>query len=348
MLFKKAKNEMCFLKCGIYGFAGSGKSFTATQIAIGLHKYIGSKEPIFFLDTETGSDFLISRFEDAKIDLQVAKTRAYIDLLSAINEAEKKKSILIIDSISHFWTELMTAYLTRNKKTRLNLHDIMILKQEWKQYTDKFIASKLHIIMCGRAGWDFDHIENEDGIKELTKVGTKMRAEAETGYEPSLSLEMERVRIEQGKIGSTYKHRCWVLKDRFDKINGRFFDNPKFEVFLPHISLLNIGGKHRALEEGRTSEDMFGNTDKSTSEYYKQKDIALEEIKDTLALRFGKTDEQKKKQIEELQRIFGTSSKTAIENMPLETLQAGLKEIKGINKVEGHMEDKEETNGKTN
>ena len=39
-LFKKAVNETSFLKCGSYGFQGSGKTFTGWIIGSGLHKYI--------------------------------------------------------------------------------------------------------------------------------------------------------------------------------------------------------------------------------------------------------------------------------------------------------------------
>ena len=50
-LLKKAKPEMAYLKAGIYGEAGSGKTFTSTLIAIGLHGHIKSDKPVAFLDT---------------------------------------------------------------------------------------------------------------------------------------------------------------------------------------------------------------------------------------------------------------------------------------------------------
>jgi len=53
-LFKKAENEQAYLKCGIRGFEKSGKSRTATNIAIGLHKYIKS------------SSFLSSNFKNVR------------------------------------------------------------------------------------------------------------------------------------------------------------------------------------------------------------------------------------------------------------------------------------------
>lgn len=39
-MFKKLENNRPFAKIAFEGFAGDGKSFTATQVAIGIHKLI--------------------------------------------------------------------------------------------------------------------------------------------------------------------------------------------------------------------------------------------------------------------------------------------------------------------
>jgi hypothetical protein len=329
-LFSKAENEMAYLKCGIQGFAGSGKTFTAVSVAIGLHKYIKSDKPVLFIDTETGIDFLLSKFKAEKIELLTAKSRAFVDLLAAVDEAERQGAILVIDSITHFWVELMDAYQKKKNKTRLLLNDWMPIKQEWRQFTEKFINSKCHIILCGRAGWEFDYEKGEDGVNELVKTGTKMKAEGEMSFESSLLIEMVKVRKEnnKGKQGGTYFRRAWVLKDRFDKIDSQFFDNPTFENFLPHISLLNIGGEHRGIDADRNSQGMF-NTDNSAAEWHKKKDIALEELKDKLSLLFpSSSKEDKEARIKKLESLFGSSSQTFIENLSLEKIVEGLNKIK--------------------
>ena len=96
------------LKMGFYGFAGSGKTYTATNTAIGLIQHMRklelqtSQKPIFFLDTETGSDWVAPRIEGAGIELFTAKTRAFSDLLAAVDDAEQNASLLLVDSLSHF------------------------------------------------------------------------------------------------------------------------------------------------------------------------------------------------------------------------------------------------------
>ena len=85
-LFQKATDTNAFLKMGIFGFAGSGKTMTSTLTAIGLIHYMRERnmplagKPLFFLDTEQGSNWVRRKIEDAGIELYTAKTRAFTDL----------------------------------------------------------------------------------------------------------------------------------------------------------------------------------------------------------------------------------------------------------------------------
>lgn len=326
-IFKKSENQSAFLKAGILGFAGSGKTKTATKIAIGLHKYIKAKKPIYFMDTETGSDYVKKDFDENNIELYVNKSRAFVDLLKGVAEAEKEASILIIDSVSHYWLELMDAFKKKLNVKRFTLRHWMPIKEEWRPFPEAYINSKLHIIMCGRAGWDFDWEEDDEGVKELTKTGTKMKAEGEIGFEPSLLIEMERVRIEGGKIGGGYMRRGWVIKDRFGLIDGKFYDNPEFDNFIPHIRLLNLGGTHIGTSTEKGSEDLFESGDSKYMER-KQKDIYIEEIADELMCMFGSSVEDKRNKKILMTEIFGSSSKTAVEMLSNERLKDGLAKLR--------------------
>ncbi len=336
MLFQEAKNQSAYLKAGLFGFSGAGKTKTATKIAIGLHKYIQSDKPVFFLDTETGSDYVQGDFKQAGIKLMVSKSRAFVDLLQAVKEAEAHQAILIIDSVSHFWIELMESFKKQKGIDRILLHHWMPLKETWRQFSYAYVNSRCHIIMCGRAGWEFDRELDEEGVSELIKTGTKMKAETEIGFEPSLLIEMERVRTEKGKIGATYKRRAWIIKDRFGVIDGQYFDNPNFEDFLPHISRLNIGGEHVGVDDTNSSKELFDN---NVNPYYikKQKEILMEELGNELTLQFNGTNADKKARLQLLEEIFGITSKAAIEGMPLKLLKEGLEKVKArrIKKQEG-------------
>ncbi len=328
-LLKEAVQQNAFAKVGVMGFAGSGKTYTATDLAIGLSN-IAPGKPVAFIDTENGSDYVVPRMKKEGIKLMTAKTRAFVDLLSVVDEAESTCSVLIIDSITHFWVELMDAYCKKRRVERLQFQHWADLKKEWRTFTDKFLNSKLHIIMCGRAGYEYDFIKEEDGTKELIKTGTKMKAESEMGYEPSLLLEMERVKAENDpdgrmmKVGGKMIHRCHIIKDRSDSMDGQSVDNPTFASFAPIWNFLAIGGEHFAVDTSRTSEGMFDSPKTSSTEWAKQRQIAFEEMTGVISTYLpGSTAKEKAIKLAATDAIFGTTSSTALENMSIERLNEG-------------------------
>jgi hypothetical protein len=334
-IFKKAESTTAYLKAGFLGFAGSGKTTTATETAIGLVNMLREKNlpeggrPVFFLDTETGADYVKRRFDDAGIELFTAKTRAFMDLIPAIREAEKGGAALIIDSITHFWREFTEAYAKRKNRPRLEFQDWNYLKTEWGKFTDAYINSSAHILLCGRAGYEYDFFEDQDGKKQLEKTGIKMKAEAEMGYEPSLLVLMERqMNMEDKKV-----HReGHVIKERFGIIDGKTFKNPSFKDFLPHIERLNLGGMQLGVDTTRTSEGMIETGTDSWPQEKRQREIFCEEIKN-LCIKHGldgTASEVKKRRLNILESCFGTAAWTAIENMKSERIKDGFEQMKQI------------------
>lgn len=350
-LLKPAMNHTAYLKLGIQGFEGSGKTYLANDFAVGLTKLVKGTKVAFF-DTEKGSDFYIKKYKDAGVELHVVRSRAFVDLLTTIREAEQNQfSFLIIDSITHVWRELSASYLKKTGKTKMNMHGWMTLKAEWAQFTDLYVNSKLHIVMCGRAGYEYNIDEDEDGKQEIVKSGTKMKAEGETGFEPDLLIETYKVPMaemltdrKQKKNAKGFVNRCVVIKDRSDLLNGKIIDKPKFENFLPIVKFLNLGGEHLSVTGANNSQALFGNPDRSWAEMDKLRAIALEEIKECFVLKEldGTSGEVKKKRTETLIKIFGTSAWTAIENMKLVELRDGVDRLKvelGIKKLPPGVDD---------
>lgn len=327
MLLKPAKNETAYLKAGILGFQGSGKTFTATRLAAGLAKMSGKEKPkVAFFDTEKGSDFFVKYFEQQGIQFDVAKSRTFTDLCAFMAEVEKEQyDVAIIDSISHVWRELTDSYQKKKHRTNgLLFQDWANVKGEWQRFTDAFINTKLHTIVLGRAGYEYDFSEDESGKKELIKTGTKMKAEGEFGYESDLLLEMERV-----QDGKETINRCYVLKDRTDTMNGKVVDFPKFETFKTVLATLNIGGEHHGVDTSRSSQDMFDSPDHSYTEMKKQRDIALEELKGTI-IEYdlsGTSTKAQKDRMALLKEIFGTYAWTEIEGMTPQSIRAGIEAI---------------------
>src|SRR5205807_9958514 len=106
----------------------------------------------------------------------------------------------------------------------------------------------------------------EKGKREVIAVDTKMRAETEMSYEPSLLVELER--SPRGVSERGWIHRATVVKDRWNVMDGEKIDNPVFASFLPVIERLNIGGEHVGGDSSRTSEHLFTSPGRSRNEWH--------------------------------------------------------------------------------
>ena len=330
-LFKKAEMTSAYLKAGLMGFAGSGKTYTATELAIGLVKLMktkklpGADKPVFFIDTETGSDWQQPRFEAEGIELQVLKSKSFADLAQAMKEAEGNASVLIIDSITAFWLEFTETYQrVKNRRRGLEFQDWAYLKKEWRaKFTEPFVNSPLHVILCGRAGFEYEHYTDEAGKKQIEKSGVKMKAEGELGFEPSLLVFMERAQdLDKNKV----IHVAHVYKDRrtdAKSLDGKSFKNPKFKDFLPHIEFLNLGGHQLGIDTTRSSAAII-ETQEGRDQNSLQRKIVIDEVESLLVSHYPSTGAADKKAKVDLIRKHFKAAWTEIEQvMPLFDLRVG-------------------------
>jgi len=270
-LFQTAENLQGFAKIGLYGLAGSGKSTTAIKIAVGLSKMEDDPRPIYYLDTETGSDWFVERMQELGIPYKQAKRRDFTALGQAIDLAEKDGAVLIVDSISHFWNEIKDAYMKQKGLKFMRMTDWGPVKDSWNDgYATKFTNAKCHIIVCGRVQ-DIYETVLEGAAPEFIRTGDRMRAEKDFSHEPSLVLRMESMPVakeelehaktrkqRQGiQVSSDMLIRATVMKDRSDAMNGQTIDFPSFDDFLPHFAEVNIGGKHFGVDTEQDSKALF-------------------------------------------------------------------------------------------
>jgi hypothetical protein len=133
------------------------------------------------------------------------------------------------------------------------------------------------------------------------------------------------------RTGGNYIHRAYVKKDRFDIINGKMFDDPTFEDFLPAISPLNLGGEHKAIDLDRNSTEMFekGNTGEQRAI---SRDILVEKIGNEIKLLHpGQGEADKVARLKLMNQIFGTNSWVEVERrIPTQLLETGLEKIRGM------------------
>lgn len=354
MLLQKAKNQAAYLKAGFFGFEGSGKTFTTSLLAIGLHRYIKSKKGVAFFDSETGSDFVKALFDYAGIELYVAKSRSLKELGQVIRETPEVADILIVDSLTHTYQELCSTYV-RKKKDGTNfirMQDWQPIKELWRnQFATPYVNSPLHIIWCARAKNIFEDIQDVDAtaqsgqeIFKSVQVGVGARSETESAYEPSLLVQMERVYNSKGKTSKSgkYKRSVTVVKDRFAVLDGKetFFSTPinvktkdidlkklidtneTFNFFLPHIQRLNLGGEHVGFSQDTSDELMEHGNDKNIIERRNRIKIALENIENGLVALFPSTAQKDKSfKLAVLHELSKSRSWTEIQQKPLEDLE---------------------------
>lgn len=331
-IFKKLANSRPFLKIALEGFAGSGKTFTAVQIAIGLHKFIRSTKPIACYDTERAFKALKPLFEKEKIEIFTVESRTLADLKISMLECENGFSdILIIDSISHVWEGFLNAFKQDKRRSFLQFQDWGILKPKWKaEFSDKLVMSNLHIIFTGRAGYEYDNeIDEETKKRELVKCGIKMKVEGETEYEPDIVVLMDKVKQMSGNNLKKVVRSGTIIKDRTDTIDGQEFINPKFDTFLPAIQILLDGVASK--EQIKETPDTFKTMEEEHYKKKTQRDIYLEEIQGIITQLFpGQTAAEKKLKVDILENVFNTRSWRQIEISSTEQLKLGLDRMKII------------------
>lgn len=346
--FQKASMTLSRIKAGIFGEQGVGKTTTALLLALGISKTFHNGAPIFMHDTEAGSDFLVELAAIEGVDLFTKKSRSFRDMTSGLQQAAREGACVYIeDSISSDWNELMESFKRDKNIKKIELYHWGQIKPRWNdEWVVPMLNSPLHVITCGRQGDKWEDVAQEDGDSKATKVGVKMKAEGEFGYEPFLLLWMHAEQKLQGrKRGGSFVHTATVLKDKSRRIQGMEFEWPDinnykkgdwkkvFDKIKPHVDFFSIGSEkpHAALSpDGR--DVIF--TDNGNSDYYKRKQdaaIALEEIEAAMTTIWpGSSAGQKALKLIALDTLFGTRSWTKVTTLPQADLDAGLIRLRTI------------------
>jgi hypothetical protein len=298
-------------------------------------------------DTEGGSEYvapLVKRLTDS--DLIGLRSRSFDDLMKVAEEAIKiGASVLIVDSITHPWRELCDAYLKgvndvlkargKPQRTRIEFSDINPIKQLWAPWPDWYLNSRMHIVICGRAGFEWEWVEKEDGSgkKELVKAGIKMKTETEFGFEPSLLVEMERDQagVDDPNQKTKIIHQATVIKDRFQVLDGAEASNPGFEFFLPHINCLTPGQNPTVNVEIRTDPKISDYGDSQWVAERKLRTILCEEIEGELLRAWpGQTKDEKQAKAAAVEAAFGKRSWSYVETLTSDELRTGLEKIREL------------------
>jgi hypothetical protein len=244
MAFKKAEPKQAFLKLGLYGPQGSGKTFTALLVAEGLAAKAGKR--VAYIDTERGTDFYAQAISKRGIhpdafDFDALYTRSLSDVLAAVKGLDlKTHGVVVVDSISHLWDAAIAAY--EGKQTSIGtipMNAWSKIKKPYKELLARLLDLPVHVLILGRQKNVFEN----DAKGDMVKVGVAMRAEGETEYEPHICCRFESKRKADGTLEGVL---MIVEKDRSGVLHGRTIPNPSFATFEPLLPYL---GAQQAVSE---------------------------------------------------------------------------------------------------
>ena len=196
--FTKATKKQAKLRLALFGVSGSGKTYSALRIAKGLGGNIA------VIDTENHTACKYSdRFEFDVCECEKASINNLMTLLSDASEYD----VLIIDSLTHAWDELLDE-VNRIAKTKFGGNSW----SAWSEGTPKqraFIKALLdfkgHLIVTMRSETTWEVQENDKGKKVPVRIGTAPKQGKSIEYEFDMLINLSQ------------DHTAHILKDRTGK-----------------------------------------------------------------------------------------------------------------------------------
>lgn len=196
--FTKATKKQAKLRLALFGVSGSGKTYSALRIAKGLGGNIA------VIDTENHTACKYSdRFDFDVCECEKASINNLMTLLSDASEYD----VLIIDSLTHAWDELLDE-VNRIAKTKFGGNSW----SAWSEGTPKqraFIKALLdfkgHLIVTMRSETTWEVQENDKGKKVPVRIGTAPKQGKSIEYEFDMLINLSQ------------DHTAHILKDRTGK-----------------------------------------------------------------------------------------------------------------------------------
>lgn len=208
--FAKATKAQAKARIAIYGPSGSGKTYTSLRIATGLGG------PIGVIDTERGSaSKYADRFDFLTVDLEDRTIAGYCEALKAA--AEARLSVVIIDSMSHAWEELL-ADVEKIAKAKYKGNTWSAWNEgtpKQRQLVNAILDFPGHIIasMRSRTEWAEEKDERTGRMKPV-RIGLSPMQGKGIEYEFDILMEINT------------EHMATIAKDRSGKFQDQHIEKP--------------------------------------------------------------------------------------------------------------------------
>ena len=210
MQLQTATRKKVKLRMNIASPSGFGKTYSALLLASGI---ASSYETIAVIDTENDSASLyahLGKFKTIKLNPPYSADR-YIEAIKMCEAA--KMEVIIIDSISHFWTG-QGGILEYQNSLGGRYQDWAKATPLYQRWLSTILQSSCHIITTNRKKQAYNMI-TENNRTKIEKAG--LDDEIRQGYEYEMSLAFEII---------NEQHMAKASKDR----TGLFANIPEFVI----------------------------------------------------------------------------------------------------------------------
>lgn len=224
MQLKRAVKSQSYLRLGISGPAGAGKTWTALEVASRLVP----DARIAVLDTELGSaSKYADHFTFDVIELDHYRPQGVLDFLHLCER--EGYHVAIIDSVSPFWNgpggflEMVDDEVARQKASRQSGRGDSFTA--WKpvdaayaKWVIDILASRVHVIFTLRAKMAYEQSKDGNGKAQVVKLGLAPVFRDTFPYELDVMLEMD-----QDHVGVVTKTRVHGLDETVHRKPGAPF-----------------------------------------------------------------------------------------------------------------------------
>ena len=213
MAFTKATKSRAKLRAAVFGPSGAGKTFTCLRIAKGL----GGR--IAVIDTERGSASKYGdRFDFDVMDLDEKSIGSYVDAMVAAAGAGYE--VLIIDSLTHAWQELLQE-IDRIAKAKFRGNTWSAWSEgtpKQRKLVDAILDFPGHVLATMRSKTEWVQETDSNGKSKPVRVGLSPEQGKGIEYEFDLLLELS-----VDHIGNVLKDRTGKYQDKLIELPGEDF-----------------------------------------------------------------------------------------------------------------------------
>lgn len=212
--FKKAVRKALKLRLALCGPAGSGKSFTALRIAMGLVP--GGRIGVVDTEGKSASLYVGVSVPEGVIHFEVDELDSFEPqrFISAVNDAVAEGlDVLIIDSLSHAWEGIL-AELDKVQSKQRTANSFTAWKDVTPMHNElvaTILQAPIHIICTMRTKTEYVLEEGRNGKTQPKKVGTAPIQRAGMEYEFGVVADM------------TIDNQMIITKTRCQELNDRVF-----------------------------------------------------------------------------------------------------------------------------